>query len=348
MNRTISADLSLLGAFRKMDSLNSKLLIVMQNDLFIGLISAGDIQRAIIKNKPLSTPVKQVIRSTIRIASKDDSFDSIKSMMFEYRMELCPVINENSEIVKVYFWEDVFNAESKDRIVRLNMPVVIMAGGQGTRMKPLTNVIPKPLIPFGSGTIIEEIIRKFQNVGCNKFYASVNYKSELIEYYFSQIENKTYSLDFFREDKPLGTAGSLHLLKEKIDSTFFVSNCDILINDDYQAMYEYHKTNNNELTIISAIKDYSIPYGTLLTKKEGRLSEIKEKPNLNFQINTGFYIMEPHLLGEIPANDFYHITHLIEKLLKQNRKVGVFPVSSGSWIDIGVWPEYLKHIKIDK
>ena len=179
------------------------------------------------------------------------------------------------------------------------------------------------------------------------FFSSVNYKSEIIEFYFNQIKDKSYKINFFKEEKPLGTAGSLHLLKGQINSTFFVSNCDILINDDYVEMYKYHKKYNNELTIISAIKDYSIPYGTLVTKENGGLSDITEKPDLNFQINTGFYIVEPHLIDEIPENKFFHITHLIEKLLSENRKVGVFPVSSGSWIDIGVWSEYLKYIKID-
>ena len=347
-DRSISPDSNLLEAFNKMDALDKKLLIVEEQNLFVGLISAGDIQRAIIKKKPLNTTIIEVIRTTIRIAKINDSFESIKRMMFEHRMELCPVINENNEIVKVYFWEDFFKSDNKDKNVKLSLPVVIMAGGQGTRMKPLTNIIPKPLIPFGDNSIIEEIISRFQDFGCNSFFASINYKSELIEYYFNQIKNKPYNINFFKENKPLGTAGSLHLLKGQIDSTFFVSNCDILINDDYEAMYEYHKKNNNELTIISAIKDYSIPYGTLITKNEGLLSEITEKPNINFQINTGFYIVEPHLIDEIPQNEFFHITHLIEILLKQKRKVGVFPVSSGSWIDIGVWSEYLKHIKIDQ
>lgn len=345
---SIDFNKTLIDALKLMDKCDHKLLIVTKSSLFAGLISIGDIQRAIIQNKSLDTSIKEVLRSTIRTAKQDDSYESIKKMMFDFRMELCPIINKKNEIVKVYFWDDVFKTQTRNKDIKLDLPVVIMAGGQGTRMKPLTNIIPKPIIPVGDNSIIEEIIIRFQEIGCNNFFSSINYKSELIEFYFNQIKDKSYTIDFFKENKPLGTAGSLHLLKGKINSTFFVSNCDILINDDYVEMYKYHKKYNNELTIISAIKDYSIPYGTLVTKENGGLSDITEKPDLNFQINTGFYIVEPHLIDEIPENKFFHITHLIEKLLSENRKVGVFPVSSGSWIDIGVWEEYMKYIKLNE
>jgi len=169
----------------------------------------------------------------------------------------------------------------------------------------------------------------------------------MVQFYFDQLKNKDYSIDFFKEDKPLGTAGSLQLLKGKINSTFFVSNCDILIDDEYEEIYNYHKNNSNELTIVSALKHYPIPYGTLETGKNGLLKKIMEKPELNFQINTGFYIVEPHLLNDIPDNEFFHITHLMEKVLKRKGQVGVYPVSEGSWKDIGVWDEYLKNCIVE-
>jgi len=145
-NRTIAHDATLLDALKKMDALDKKLLIVLNNGKFAGLLSAGDIQRSVIQNKPLETPVNNVLRSKIRIASPNDDFNTIKQMMFDYRMELCPVVTTNNDIEEVYFWEDIFQDKKPQPQKQFNLPVVIMAGGFGKRLKPLTNVLPKPLI----------------------------------------------------------------------------------------------------------------------------------------------------------------------------------------------------------
>jgi len=342
-DRIINSKVKILDALKQMDSIDKKLLLVFDGEDFLNILSIGDIQRSILKGIDLTTPIKEILRKKTRVAMVSNSFESIRTTMEQFRMELMPVIDENKKLVRVYFWEDIFRAKERKIKASLKIPVIIMAGGKGTRMKPLTNIIPKPLIPYGDSSIMEQIIKNFQKVGCNEFYASVNYKAEMIEFYFSQLENKSYSIDFFKENQPLGTAGSLHLLKGKIKSTFFVSNCDILIEDDYEEIYKYHKDNDNELTIVSAIKHYPIPYGTLETVENGLLKKITEKPEFTFQINTGFYIVEPHLLKEIPKDKFFHITHLMEKILKRKGKIGVYPVSDGSWKDIGVWKEYIKN-----
>ena len=143
----------------------------------------------------------------------------------------------------------------------------------------------------------------------------------------------------------MGTAGSLRLLRDKINSTFFVSNCDILIEEDYASILDYHRTNNNELTVVAAVKTFSLPYGTIITGEDGILESIEEKPTFSFKINTGLYILEPSLLDDIP-DDFFHITHLMEKLKSEGRRVGVYPISQNDWKDMGDWSEYLKMIKV--
>lgn len=346
--RRIDMNSKILDALKLMDIIDKKLLLVFDNEKFVNILSVGDIQRAILKGFDLNIKIKNIFRKTTQVASVDDSFNDIKKIMEQFRMELMPVVDKEDRLVNVYFWEDVFKTRKRKENSKLNLPVIVMAGGKGTRMKPITNIIPKPLIPFGDKSIIEEIIDRFQNVGCNEFHVSVNYKAEIIKFYFDQLKNKEYSVNFFKEDKPLGTAGSLQLLKGVINSTFFVSNCDILIDDDYEEIYNYHIKNNNELTIVSALKHYPIPYGTLETGKNGLLKKITEKPELNFQINTGFYIVEPHLLNDIPDNEFFHITQLMDLILERNGKIGVYPISDGSWNDIGVWDEYLKMIAIKK
>jgi dTDP-glucose pyrophosphorylase len=341
-NRTIAHDATLLDALKKMDALDKKLLIVLNNGKFAGLLSAGDIQRSVIQNKPLETQVRNVLRSKIRIASPNDDFETIKQMMFDYRMELCPVVTANNDIEEVYFWEDVFRDKRPQPQKQFALPVVIMAGGFGKRLKPLTNVLPKPLIPMGEKTIIEEIFERFHCHGCSTFFLSLNYKAELIQYYIKNL-NLPYQIDYFKEDKPMGTAGSLSLLAGRISETFFVSNCDIIIEQDYSEILDYHRDNRNEITIVAVLKHYPIPYGTIETAENGKLVSLSEKPELTFKINSGMYILEPHLLKEIPGNEFFHITQLIENIQKRCGNVGVFPVSSKSWKDIGEWAEYLKN-----
>ncbi len=344
-NRTIPYNATLLKAFKKMDILDKKLLIVLGENKFYGLLSAGDIQRAIIQNKSLETPVADILRKNIRIAKPEDNFETIRKMMFDFRMELCPVVNEQQEIVKVYFWEDVFQENKPQPKTPFNLPIIIMAGGFGTRLKPLTNVLPKPLIPIGEKTMLEEIFDRFHQYGCHRFYISVNYKADLIKYYLEQ-QKLPYNLEYFIEEKPMGTAGSMSLLKGKISETFFVTNCDILIEQDYSEILEYHKVNKNEITIVAALKHFPISYGTIETGENGKLKKLVEKPELTFKINSGMYILEPHLIDEIPVNEFFHITTLIEKVNERGGNVGVFPVSEKSWKDIGSWSEIANYYNI--
>ena len=340
----ISKETTILQALKKMDELSVRLLLVMEVDNFVNLISIGDLQRAIIKNYSLDTPVTKIFREKIKVARKGDDPEKIKTEMLKNKTECMPILDDEKKLVNVIFWDDLFK-ENKRNQDKIDLPVIIMAGGKGTRMKPITNIIPKPLIPLDEKTIAEHIIENFQEIGCNKFFFSVNYKAEMIEDYFHKIE-KNYEVEFFREEKPLGTAGSLHLLNGKINDTFFISNCDIIIKDDYREIYKYHKEYKNELTVVGSFSHYPIPYGTLETGEDGQLITLKEKPQLSFLINSGMYILEPHLIDEIPKNKFFHITDLIEKIKKRNGRVGVFPVSEKSWIDIGEWHNYLENIKI--
>ena len=343
-NITIQPEIPLIEALKLMDKLDKKLLIVKSDDKFIGLLSIGDIQRAIIKNIQLNTQVSNILRENIKVASEEDDFEKIKNIMFQYRTECLPVLNKNNELVTVFFWEDIFTNRSISLNKDINIPLVIMAGGKGTRLKPFSNIIPKPLFPFGEKTIIETIIEKFINYNIPVVYISVNHKSEMIKQYLSENISPDINIQYIDESIPLGTAGSLHFLKNKISSDFFVSNCDIIIEQDYNEIYNYHKENNNDLTVVAALKHFKIPYGTIETGENGLLLNIIEKPEFTHKINSGMYILKPELLSLIPENKHYHITELIETISKNGSRVGVFPVSEKSWIDIGVWEEYKKNL----
>ena len=344
-NRVIGVKETIINAMKKMDKEGVKLLFVFENDRFLGILTIGDIQRAIIRNVDMNAMVLSILDKNKIYAKVSESLDVIKKKMYELRAECMPLVDEANNLLDVYFWNDMFDGKKEERLDKIDVPVVIMAGGLGTRLKPLTNIIPKPLIPVNDKTILETIIEQFKGIGCAKYYISVNYKSEIIEYYFDRLDKK-YDITFLKEDKPLGTIGSVSLLKGKIDKPFFVSNCDIIVDQDYRDVFDYHVNNKNDITIVTAIKSFHIPYGVIETGENGLMKGISEKPDMSYMINTGVYILEPQLIDEIPENTFYHITDLIEKVRKNGGRVGCFPVSEKSWTDIGDWNEYLKIIKV--
>lgn len=344
-NRSISSSESLLVALKLMDAQKVKMLFVFDNEHFVSILTIGDIQRAIVKNIALETPVAQVVGLNKKFAYVGDSMDNIREKMLRLRAECMPVLDEQGELADVIFWRDLFENEETDLRPKIDLPVVIMAGGKGTRLKPITNVIPKPLVPIGDKTILETILDQFESIGCKKFYMSVNYKADIMKYYLGQLDHK-YDIEFFQEDKPLGTIGSVSLLKGKITTPFFVSNCDSINEQDYRDVYDYHVENHNDLTIVTMVKSFKIPYGVIETGEDGLMTSLSEKPELTYQVNTGVYILNPTCIEEIPEGEFFHITHLMEKIKARGGRVGCFPVSEHSWKDMGEWPEYLKMINV--
>ena len=346
-NRSIQSTTTVLQSLKKMDEAKVKMLFVFEDEQFLSILTIGDIQRAIIKQVDFNQSVSTIIDLDKQFVTPAETEEQIREKMLALRAECMPVVDKEGNLVDVYLWNDFFQSSEFNNRQKIKLPVVIMAGGKGTRLQPLTNIYPKPLIPIGEKTIIETIMDKFVDYDCHDFYLSVNYRADMIENYFEHLNNGQYNISYFYEDRPLGTAGSLRLLRDKLHSTFFVSNCDILIHDDYSEILKYHRQNQNELTVVAAVKTWSIPYGTINTGKDGLLESIEEKPSFTYQINTGLYILEPNVLDVIP-DDFFHITHLMEKLKKLGRRVGVYPISQNDWVDMGDWKEYLKLINVNK
>ncbi len=342
---SIKSDASILDALKKMDKISRKLLLVFDQNTFVGLLSIGDIHRAILKNHNLETPLKNILQTQGRVIARvNDPIEKTKKVMLYHRTEFMPVLDEKDRLVDILFWEDLFVDESLDEVPQFDLPIVIMAGGVGQRLRPLTNIIPKPLIPLTNKSIIEEIFDRFVKHGSKRFYLSVNYKADLIRFYLDSLA-LDYDINFIQEDQPFGTAGSLSLLKGQINETFFVTNCDILINQDYSEILDFHKENQHEITIVSAVKNLPISYGLVETGENGNLNNLVEKQDITIKINSGMYILEPHLIKEIPPDTHYNLTDLISDVKNKNRKIGVFPVWHSSWIDIGNWSEYLQNLK---
>lgn len=344
-DRIISPFTSLLDAMKKMDEVKVKTLMVFEIEHFEGLITIGDIQRAIINNIALFEPVNHILNKDKIYGYQSEGEDVIKNKMRLMRAEVMPILDDQGELVDVWFWNDLFKKAELAQRDKINLPVVIMAGGKGIRLKPITNVIPKPLVPIGDKTILETILDQFEEIGCTKFYMSVNYKADMMKYYISQLDHK-YDVEFLQEDKPLGTIGSVSLLKGKITTPFFVSNCDSINEQDYRDVYDYHVSNHNDLTIVTMVKSFKIPYGVIETGEDGLLVALSEKPELTYQVNTGVYILNPSCIDEIPKGVFFHITQLMEKIKSKGGRVGCFPVSEHTWKDMGEWSEYLRMIKV--
>lgn len=344
-NRKIGSASSLLAALKQMDVHRVKMLFVFEEEHFVSILTIGDIQRAIVKNIALDASVSSIVDRNKKFACEGDPMETIREKMLRLRAECMPILNDAGELVDVIFWNDLFEKDESQSREKIDLPVVIMAGGKGTRLKPITNVIPKPLVPIGDKTILEEIMDQFEAIGCRKFYMSVNYKSDMMRFYLDQLEHK-YDIDFFEETKPLGTIGSVSLLKGKIETPFFVSNCDIVIDQDMRDVYDYHRDNHNDLTIVTAVKSFRIPYGVIETGEDGLMTALKEKPELTYMINTGVYILNPECIAEIPEGEFFHITQLMEKIKNRGGRVGCFPVSEHAWKDMGEWPEYLRMIDV--
>ena len=322
------------------------LVVVDDDDKFVGTLSDGDIRNAILQGNNIDDSIDNVFNKNSRyLKFKKYSIEEAKEMFLKFKFDLIPVIDESNKLVDILFWEKILGNSYKASGSNLTAPVVIMAGGKGTRLQPFTKVLPKPLVPVNDRPVIEHIIQRFTDYGITDIYITVNYKSRILKAYFEE-QQPSYSLTFIDEEEPLGTAGSLRLLKNQINSPFFVTNCDTIIDVDLSSLYSFHIKNNFDLTLVASAKEYIIPYGTCDIDSSGHLIQINEKPKYDFLINTGLYLLNSEIPDLIPKNVLYDFPSLISNLKSKGKKIGVFPVDDGAWLDIGQWVEYQKAIDV--
>lgn len=267
---------------------------------------------------------------------ENDKFKA-KDYMKRNPIEALPIVDKNKHIVSIVFSDNTETSNTR----KLDIPIVIMAGGAGTRLYPYTKILPKPLIPVGEIPIAEHIINRFNKYGCNDFYLIVNHKKNMIKAYFNEIK-KDYNINFIDENKPLGTGGGLSLLKGKINSTFILSNCDILIEENYERIYRYHKDEKNLITMVCSLKTIEIPYGVIDIGENGEIEKMKEKPRLSFLTNTGLYVVEPSVIEKLEDDLEIGFPDIIEKHKSLGKKIGVFPIGENSWLDMGQLDEMEK------
>ena len=344
---TIHPKATIKEAMEALDKTAEKVLLVVdENHALIGAMTDGDIRRHILKGNDLTGTIYNAYhRDPVFVFQEDFSLEKVKKIFTENKIDLVPILDQDRKVVDYITWGKAFGNNRRPENQKLDVPVVIMAGGSGTRLEPFTKVLPKPLIPVGEKPVIDHIIDNFRACGICEFYLTIHHKSRILRAYFEE-KCPDYSIGFAEEDEPRGTAGSLSLLKDKLNKPFFVSNCDIIIKADYANIFRFHTKNSYDITLVASAKQYNIPYGICELNGSGSLERIREKPEYSFLVNTGLYVLNPSVIDLIPDNGLFHITHLMDKVKENNGTIGVYPVSEKSWIDVGQWAEYRNALKV--
>lgn len=315
---------------------------ICENGRLLATVTDGDIRRYLLNGGGLDDCVSNAAHYTPIYAYEEDR-DSAETIMKKAVIMALPIVDHDLKIVDIVFLNKFKNVPFEQ--VRLNTPVVIMAGGKGTRLKPFTDILPKPLIPLEEKTITEHIMDRFEEYGCSRFYMIVNYKKNFIKSYFSDNDTK-HDLHFIDEEEYLGTAGGLKLLQGKLSGNFFMSNCDILIEADYQDLLEYHLQKECIITMVCAQKKYQIPYGTVEEDGDGYVQTIQEKPGFVYNVNTGLYVISDKFLDKLPDHTHADMTDLITRCIEENEKVGIYLIEEEQWLDVGQLQELQKTRRI--
>lgn len=326
----VRKDLVILEALKKINNAGARTVFCVERGVLIGVLTDSDVRRWIIGGGALDALVEEVMNVSPIYLYQQERYKA-EQIFREKNIDAIPIVDKRMGIIDILTWADL---RTHRKHSRLGLPVVMMAGGKGTRLYPYTKILPKPLIPMGELPIAEHIINQFYDYGCRNFFLIVNHKKNMIKAYFNEIE-KDYSITFVEEEKPLGTGGGLSLLKNKVYETFILTNCDILIQEDFSQIYKYHKDNDNVITMICAIQNVQIPYGVVNLGEANHIESMEEKPNINFYTNTGCYIVEPEVIDSIEVGDAIGFPDIIEKYRVTGRNVGAYVIGEDAWLDMG-------------
>ncbi|MBO1224049.1 MAG: CBS domain-containing protein [Candidatus Scalindua sediminis] len=332
----VSVHSSIRDAIKHMDEVGMGFCVCVDDeDKVIGVITDGDFRRAVHNVIQLDENVGKIINKDFYYVQKNYDKEEVERIFNNTIVKQVPVIG-NDKLLDIITEEEFLGIEKGKKRGILDNPVVIMAGGKGKRLDPFTRILPKPLIPLGNEPVIKIIMDEFYKFGMSNFYISLGDKEKMVKAYFHD-HDLGYQIKYVHEGKPLGTAGALKYLENTLGVPFFVSNCDIIIHADYGSIYEFHKEGPYDLTMVGSMQQYKIPYGVCEIGDGGVLKQIREKPEYDFLVNTGFYLLDPIVLQYIPDNTYFDMTDLICKIQDNSLKIGVFPVSEKSWVDVGQW-----------
>jgi dTDP-glucose pyrophosphorylase len=309
-------------------------LVVDENKKLLGTLSDGDIRRGLLNNLSLDDSIESIIFTTPTVCSIEDTKEKIIEIALAKKLHQIPIVDNDGKLVGIEEVDELLKPTTKTN------KVVLMVGGLGTRLRPLTDHTPKSMLKVGNKPILETIILNFKKYGFINIILSVSYKSEIIEEYFRDGSNFGVNIEYIHEEKRMGTAGALSLMKDKLNEPFFVMNGDLLTNINFENMMEYHIFNKSIATMGVREYDFQIPYG-VVNIKDGNIVDIEEKPIHNFFVSAGVYILDNKIIDFIPNNEFYDMPILFRKIIKKNLKSISFPIHE-YWLDIGRIEEFEK------
>jgi dTDP-glucose pyrophosphorylase len=326
---------SIIETMKNIDNTAAQIALVVDNDFrLLGTVTDGDIRRGILRGISLDDQVTKVMNKNPITMKKGTSKQAIKKIFQEKKLRQLPILNKDNQVVDVIFSDVLFDSLSFDNWV------VLMAGGLGTRLWPLTENIPKPMLTVGTKPILQTILESFIEHGFHRFYFSVNYKREIIKDYFGNGLEWGVNIQYLDENQRLGTAGALSLFTEKPTKPIIVMNGDILTKINFQQLLQFHEESESMATMCVREYQLQIPYGVVRTEGT-RLCSIEEKPTERHFVNAGIYVLNPEVLNYIPENQYFDMPSLFELLIKRQEKTNVFPIRE-YWLDIGKIPDFEK------
>lgn len=332
----IPAGATILETMRKLDETGQRILFIAPQGVLHAAVTDGDIRKFLVRGGSLDACVQEAANlhpKSLRVEERGLA----KSILQRHGIDALPILDRHGVIIDIIFAKGL----NIDNHKEAGLPVVMMAGGLGTRLYPYTKILPKPLIPVGEQPIAEMIFDRFREFGCRDFTMVVNYKKSMIKAYFNELE-KDYTVNFIDETVFMGTGGGLCLLKGKMDKPFFFTNCDTLLDVDYGDIYQYHKNHGNLITMICAFKHYTVPYGVVELGEDGSIAAMREKPELNFLTNTGVYLVDPRVVEEMTDGEKIGFPDVIDRYRQKGEKVGIYPIQEGCWMDMGQMEELEK------
>ena len=307
-------------------------LVVDDNDKLIGTLTDGDIRRGILRGLDLDSSIETIVFKEPAVAKISSTKEEILKLALSRKLHQIPIVDDNGIVLDLKEIEELVEPKIKTN------RVILMVGGLGTRLRPLTQDTPKPMLKVGNKPILQTIVERFAEYGFVNITMCVNFNASIIRDYFSDGKEFSVNIDYVLEQKRMGTAGALSLLKERPSEPFFVMNGDLLTNVNFEHIFNYHVLNKATATMCVREYDYDVPYG-VVKMNDNKIIEIAEKPVQKFFVSAGIYMLSPEILDLIPKNDFYDMPTLFEKLIRLSKNVISFPIRE-YWLDIGRMEEY--------
>lgn len=340
-NLLISCENTVMQVMRKINKTGHNCMIVIdKKKKFRGTITDGDIRRYILKKNNLATVVEKIYnRRSLYLKKNQKISKKINKFLNDNQHLIVPILNENKTPVDFLTYRKI-NKIKKEELE--NNQIIIMAGGKGTRMRPFTEILPKPLVPLNGKPMILNIMDNFKKYNFNNFLITISKKEKILNTFLNQFKNN-YNFSFYEEIIPLGTAG--YLKKINLKNDFFLVNCDTYLDINLNNLLKFHKSSKSIITIVACMKTFNLSFGECIVDKFGKLKEIKEKPKKNYITNTGLYLMKPEVKDYLPKKNKYGVDELITSVLNSKKKISVFPIQEQDWKDTGTWWNYIEKNK---